>query len=185
MDETVFYKEFHRNRVYIAPELSVGGIAHTVETPESIVMYFPDRGLEASGLLGVLRGEYDLDEPDERRAKTLLLTKDALEGPTSSWLLYRITSVPADARMMQIEKSKIDRLADVFSRQERELEEFAKEAGAASASKYDEVFVFTTKSDPFKYKDELDTLCEEILLEEIFPKAKKKHLNTDNSIKTN
>jgi hypothetical protein len=121
MSENVFYKKFHRNRIYVAPELSVGGIAHTIETPESMIVYLPSRGLEASGLLDVLRAEYDLDEPDERRAKTLLLTKDSLEGPTSSWLVYRITSVPAGARMLQIDKSKIDKLAGIFSRQEREL----------------------------------------------------------------
>jgi len=184
MSENVFYKKFRRNRVYVAPELSVGGIAHTVETPESITMYFPDRGLEASGILNVLPVEYDLGEPDERRAKTLLLTKETLEGPTSSWLVYRITSVPADARMMQVEKSRIDRLADVFSRHERELAEFAKEVDAISASKSERAFTFTTKSDPFKYQKELDMLCEEILLKEIFPKAKRKHLNTNNSIKT-
>jgi len=132
-----------------------------------------------------MRAEYDLDEPDERRAITLVLTKDSLKDPTSSWLLYRITRVPDDARMLQIEKSKIDMLADIFSCQERELAEFAKEAGAIKPSEADGILEFTTKSNPFKYQVELNALCEKILFEEILPKAKRKHLNTDNSIKTN
>jgi len=49
MSENVFYKEFHKNRLYVAPELSVGGIAHTVEMPESITMYFPTADWRPAG----------------------------------------------------------------------------------------------------------------------------------------
>jgi len=185
MDEAVYYSRIAKGHMYVPSEISVGGRAHIVETPERVIIYLPERGLEVDGLLNVLPAEYDLDESDEGRRKILQLTKETLHGPTSSWIAYDITRVPANAKEMHVEKSKIDRFVGIFELQECELRGLAAEIGAMGTIQGESLGFVKTEHDPFKYQEKLDRLCEEIFLGEIRRSSRRKHLNTDNSIKTN
>ncbi|MCX6821086.1 MAG: hypothetical protein NT016_04010 [Candidatus Aenigmarchaeota archaeon] len=185
MDETVYYSRIAKGHMYVPAEISVGGRAHILETSERVIVYLPERGLAADGVLDSLPIEYDMDEPDEGRRKILQLTKETLHGPTSSWIAYDITRIPSKAKELRIEKSKIDRFVRLFDLQEREFRGFAAELGAMGALEGEAFNVVKTEHDPLKYQNELNGLCEEIFLDEIRRSSRRKHLNTDNSIKTN
>lgn len=178
MSETVYYEKVAKGHRYVTAENSVDGRARIIKTPEGVIVYLPERGLE-------IDAEYDLAEPDKNRREILQLTKKAFDGPTSSWIAYEITSIPANAEELQIEKSKIDRFVEVFSRHECEFAEFLNEFSIIGALNGTSLGIIKAKSDSSKYQDELNRLCEEIFLNEIRKRPKKKHLNTGNSINTN
>lgn len=193
MKEKVYHFRVKGGYFVVPAGLSVGGRAHTIKTPERETIYLPERGLELYGTLYLLPATFELEDLAQGMVNpTVELTKETLEGPTSSWLTGKLGTfgeIPKDATLFEIDKNEIDGVMRVYeemqeslknsdeeTRRYKETEEFKRklkdyeEKNKRHKELYGKSlppFSYTLKIDtnPFDYLKKFDKVCEEVFVD--------------------
>lgn len=210
MKEKVYHFRTGSQPFLVPAEISVEGRAHIITTPETEVIYLPERDLELYGTLNLLPATFDTEELAEGKIMpTVHLTKETLEGPTSSWLTGKLGTfgpIPENATEFEIDKREIDKVMQAYEEFRKSLKEFTKETGLFKESKeykesleeyesknklhmekYGKIlppfsYSFKSKVNPFNYQEKFNKICEEVF-DEVLNFHGEKNLNTDSSIK--
>lgn len=161
MKEKVFYLRTGENYTLL-PSVSKS----LIHIPSREHYYFPERGVEISGMTGLLRGSVDLEDIEEGEKITFTadLTKEALSKPSSYWEVRKFEKLPPNATLLEFEKEKIDKVMNAHQESEKANEEFGKEFQEFMKKTGKILEEYRLKVNPFDYQDKFFKVCEEVFV---------------------
>jgi hypothetical protein len=171
-NETVFYKKFRKSHRFVPHEIESGTAAYLQTRPGRIEVYIPSREIEIECELRQLPCRIDYSQDDSKHRKVYDFTKNALDGPKSSWVAYNFIELPKGARSISVGTSEIDAIADGIKLLECELSLYADETRRIIQLEHDGSVEFERESMLDKRQDDFDAMCEKTFLEKIRKKPK-------------